>query len=763
MDCERILHVTTPPPASAAPPPHKRSGQSEFEGHTRSKRRRYAAVACNECKKRKLKCIGGGEGVNCERCVAGRVPCIFNPDGSHVTRDKDKDKKIDGSKYQKLTDETYVLRQQLTALSRTVNELTRSVQPNSLFPTEQQNANPVYAPATSRQTGEPQEPYFVGHTNPAFSFRIARTSLSEMGIATDLPQPPSDPESLAASPRVSGSEQESWVTETCVETDDCLLNFSVEEVIRLIEVFQEEVESMYPLISSAELAANARSIMKFARDASRAVAFDGMNPPRAKIGLRDVQMLKIAISTAIVIEARCKNDLSTKMVDSVEERVCRVSGYPILGLKELQLWTMLSIYYFHCDEEMLAWRTIGIAARMALEQGLHRKESLMDNFKEVKARDLAVRTFWCVYVLDRRCSFGTSLSFALVDRDIDPELPQPGEDFQNLRCLVAYGRLSSKVWDALPPFGSPQQFIPEDKVAFLNFVTQNWVGSIPTNLQLRHPRLGLAPWTQPRALHRLRALLYLHGNHMRTLIHRHHVLSSANIMADVASARLVVDIAKDTIQVLVHLNNTTDIYARQQSAFNYFLISALAVILLAVCHAPAVFATTCRESFVAAVDLVKGFSLRSFASRRLWKCIKGLLPGINSLGMQSSSDAQQNVLAVSHLPAATRIEAAVIQGGNQGNQDGWEKDRRPPEMNTIPEFNDMWMEQATNPSPGATTSVPDAYQISNDLIGLFDAFGQATSTQPLSPNLPASFFGLREQGIPVGDIGEISWRFQDLI
>jgi hypothetical protein len=27
--------------------------------------------------------------------------------------------------------------------------------------------------------------------------------------------------------------------------------------------------------------------------------------------------------------------------------------------------------------------------------------------------------------LDRRWSFGTSLSFALVDRDIDPELPEP--------------------------------------------------------------------------------------------------------------------------------------------------------------------------------------------------------------------------------------------------------------------------------------------------------------------------------------------------
>jgi hypothetical protein len=57
--------------------------------------------------------------------------------------------------------------------------------------------------------------------------------------------------------------------------------------------------------------------------------------------------------------------------------------------------------------------------------GLHRRKSLFDNFKGIEDRRLATRVFWCVYVLDRRWSFGTSLSFALVDRDIDPELPEP--------------------------------------------------------------------------------------------------------------------------------------------------------------------------------------------------------------------------------------------------------------------------------------------------------------------------------------------------
>lgn len=57
--------------------------------------------------------------------------------------------------------------------------------------------------------------------------------------------------------------------------------------------------------------------------------------------------------------------------------------------------------------------------------GLHRRETLVKTFEGDDGRSLATRVFWCVYVLDRRWSFGTSLSFALVDRDIDPELPEP--------------------------------------------------------------------------------------------------------------------------------------------------------------------------------------------------------------------------------------------------------------------------------------------------------------------------------------------------
>lgn len=111
--------------------------------------------------------------------------------------------------------------------------------------------------------------------------------------------------------------------------------------------------------------------------------------------------------------------------------------------------SLQSIYYFHCDEDLLAWRAIGIAAREALVLGMHRKESLFAAFPDEKQRSLATRIFWCIYALDRRWSFGTSLSFALQEDDIDPELPEPvshatlshGDIFQHLTLHISDVRI----------------------------------------------------------------------------------------------------------------------------------------------------------------------------------------------------------------------------------------------------------------------------------------------------------------------------------
>ncbi|KAI8268629.1 putative transcriptional regulatory protein [Colletotrichum sp. SAR11_239] len=400
---------------------------------------------------------------------------------------------------------------------------------------------------SSPQVQEPKQPQFVGPTRSAFSLKVAETSLTRMGISAQTPLPSGVCESLAPTRYPTPEQSEPALS---VPGTDVLLTMPLDEVVRLLEVFQEEVETVYPFLDTGELVSKAAEIRSFVEDSPDRPATAGS----PAVDIKDVILAKVAIATSIVVEAHGKNHASNKLVEPLKHLIYQLSIDAQADLKVIQIMTMISIYYFFSDEELLAWRNIGIAARAALEMGLHQNLSLVENFADERERGLAVH----------------------------PDLPEPPDEFPYLRCLIGYGRLCSKAWDALPPFSAPSQIIPKDTVAFLDFTAQNWSNSIPDDLQLRHPlHQGTAGTQPPRALRRLQALLYLRGNHIRTLIHRHHVISSASIEADPQKARLVVDIAIDSISVLVHLSETSDIYMRQQSAFNYFLLSAVAVLFLA--------------------------------------------------------------------------------------------------------------------------------------------------------------------------------------
>ncbi|KAK7439459.1 fungal specific transcription factor [Colletotrichum acutatum] len=703
---------------------------------TRSKRAKYAAAACTECKKRKLKCIRLENAEECQRCMSGGVPCTFGPPpsqegGTGPSTD--------------LRSELSMLREQVATLANTVGKLAsdKSRQGMSASPGSQQQMS-LHDNSSVQGEQEPKQPQFVGPTRSAFSLKVAETSLTRMGISAQDPVTAAVSESLAPTryPTPEQSEPPQWAPGT-----EILLTLPLEEFVRLLEVFEEEVEIVYPFIDTREMISKAADIRAYV-EANTDFVVPGATSS-AGVDIKDVILAKVAIAISMVVEAHGKNQSSSKLVEPVKHLIYQLTLDAEADLKVIQIMAMI------VNEELLAWRNIGIAARASLEMGLHQNLSLTDNFPDPKTRSLAVRVFWCVYVLDRRWSFGTSLSFALFDRDIDPNLPEPSEDFQYLRCLIGYGRLCSKAWDALPPFSAPSQSIPKDTVAFLDFTAQTWLNSIPPDLQLRHPQQGSIPTAQPRSIRRLRALLYLRGNHIRTLIHRHHVISSASIEADVEKARLVVDIAIDSISVLVHLSETSDIYERQQSAFNYFLLSSLAVIFLAVCHGTRIFAEPCRDSFLAAVELVKCFSRQGTASRRLWKSIRGLLPLAHRIGLRGDENAggrradpgEQQSLNI--IPSSSHPMDTVLEEENPTSAVGLGSD-----FATMPSAQPMGM------SAEFGAGAPDAFALSNDLMFLFDAFGQ---TEDIWANGMQECVGGDEQQPPLSGEEEISRHFWGLI
>lgn len=209
--------------------------------------------------------------------------------------------------------------------------------------------------------------------------------------------------------------------------------------------------------------------------------------------------------------------------------------------------------------------------------------------------------------------------------------------------MISYGQICSKVWKAVAGF-TDINATNKDTVNYLDFQIQQWLETIPSSLHLIHPRLGDAAQNQPKVLQMLRTFLYIRANHMRIYVHRHNILSPSNIAQNPSAARLVIDIAKDTIHVLVHLRETSTVYDTQQVPFNYFLVSAFSAIFLGVCHAPERFSHTCRTEFYSALELLYTLSARSSITRRLWKGIKGLRHIAPRLGLSPTKSPEDGAL-----------------------------------------------------------------------------------------------------------------------
>lgn len=391
-----------------------------------------------------------------------------------------------------------------------------------------------------------------------------------------------------------------------------------------------------------------------------------------------------------------------------------------------------------------------------------------------------------------------------------------GDDFAYLRCMVGYGHLCSAMWAELMP--PPSHSTPSDtKEAIstrLDLKVQEWLETIPADLRLRHPRLGLAMLPQPPVLQNLRALLYLRANHARLLIHRFFLLTPDRIRTSPRRAELAVDIAQDSIHVLVHLHESSDIYRRQQAAFNYFLVSALAVLFLAICNDSETFAGPRKSSLHSALELLRQFSSSHCrGSRRLWRSVRNIIPRLRVLEHRRAQEAAHQAGTDCPVRGVVLAEGDDTVGGSTegGGQDaaaglllslggsakmflsgqthvdveqGEPLSPTPVEeeaVHNVPDKHGPALAHAAAAAPyplppgqnwGATPDLttPDFIDMSTELMGLFETFEHGppmfqASQQEVSDSraMPLCDDWLAS-GFASEDIqGQISWQFNDLI
>lgn len=278
-----------------------------------------------------------------------------------------------------------------------------------------------------------------------------------------------------------------------------------------------------------------------------------------------------------------------------------------------------------------------------------------------------------------------------------PLLTSQDDSSPYLKAMISYSRISSRVWGSTNTFEGPGCEIDADNIGYLDYQVLQWHNSIPEGLR-NLPSILKDAKTPSRGQRRLQVILYMRTNQMRLIIYRPVLMSATNIVENRRYAQTAVDVAKDTIKVLSRLNETSDIYRTQQVCFNYFLTSALAVLFLAVAHAPVEFSRQVRDEFYLALDLIKGFSTKSYTSKRLWKAIKGIKeigPKLGVISRQALTD-----------PNDPHSSAAVAMAGLAGHQVD--------EMAAFPQLQD----------PNTAGSSPvNGQQITLELTHLFEKAG----------------------------------------
>ncbi|KAJ5235117.1 uncharacterized protein N7469_004285 [Penicillium citrinum] len=581
------------------------------------KRARYTSIACNECKRRKLKCSGGEI---CTRCDRDNVTCIYDANRSSTHPSEFKDPRV-GPRF-------HAVDQQLESLQRQIKLLS-----NRLVKLESSSPQSIVTPKSSEPSGlhrilnAPKSPHYIGPTSAEFGLHQHQNA----SAAND--QNHDEDVGISATPSPAASDVESNLP--VAASTASALSLSLEDTLNLVQIYEDSVGIMYPCV---DLDSVREYVHEYYRtngiyainSASEALAQDA--PDQDWFTARDIQVLKIILATALLAESHGRSEFAAQLADSVEDRFASRFKVAEVDMKEIVIMTLLSIFHSYRDDEIIAWRMIRIASSATMELGLHRQETWQRTggvFPGEVAWTWARRLFWCIYVLDRKWSFGSGLPFGIQDIDIDTNLPEPGDSTPYLTCMISHARLSTKIWGLIMDWPNRSRVATSDQCAYLDTQVQHWFWSIPSELRFDSTQAPDSIQQTEDSEHKnrrlmLQVLLALQGNQLRILVYRQNLLSSEHIMENPQGASTAVETAKRTIHILEHFSQVSHVYFQRPEPFNYFLISALAALLLAVLHAPHTFRHVCRPEFYTATELVRRSATRAQTSRRLQKIIRSL-------------------------------------------------------------------------------------------------------------------------------------------
>ncbi|KAH0836143.1 hypothetical protein FOPE_04216 [Fonsecaea pedrosoi] len=737
----------------------KRPNDNGLELAPKTKRSRYVSNACNECKRRKVKCTGDEP---CERCLNSMTICSYprtlaRGDVDGLSTSASRQHEDNGStslanmdmQIRTIMEKVDSLHQKMNSLSgagTSLHEATHSETPGLVSLVEQQqnpskettdetSLNSVLPRGgsprrlTSPSGAETLSPEYHGPTSSEFTFTVANESFGDLGISGTTVGNESPKQAMNPSfslPVMPGGHTADKTLLGRLLTRDPLWTIQRSDAFRWMNIYHDSLGAMYPVVESQHLEAKTHTLFD-ALEAIKAGRYrDHFSRALELLYSGAINEAKLLIAMGSIMELGVGNSemavqLVQSVLDSSDDSLMNAEG-----IHGVQLLVLTALFYLHLDEELKASRYVCLASRRCLEMGLHRRETLLKHFPAEAPRKEALRFFWSVFMLDRRSSLGLGVPFVIQDSLVDPKLVAMPFDHLYLRTMIPFTKLSGKAWHMSNVFSSKDPDVVRDEVDYLDYQVLQWQRQIPESLRyspgssgpssdehadpsrVAHPADSTQERFPQRSKFFLSVALCVRANQLRNVIYRPLLQSPSRIQSHGAQAATALLAAQDSLRVLVELETSTDLLVRHTVFFKHFIVSALGNLLLLAVHAAAEYWARIRDTFYAGLALLRRLSTRCGPVMRVWDRLKGL-------------EDLHNKIAARRRDAGTSAAAVVWDGDSGGLRTSEKSNARNDEWRGGPLDTDQTLGSEQHDDGGGGEYMLFDSQIRDEFAGLFDS------------------------------------------
>lgn len=344
--------------------PHGTKRKADHDGSqgaagSKSRRSRYISLACNECKRRKIKCNGQ---TPCQRCGNLNLECVYAPNCCNGFKDSQEYKDM-ASHMASLQDQVNILFENVNTLravlgqpapppvaqqipqqpppSHTGTPIDPSLQNHTFgLPRGPPSASMSTSPSQTKSRGfslqqqqQQSQTSYRGPTSNEFSFGVADNSLQTMGI-TDGKADANGDNVHALQPSTSPGQVERnlQLLQAVHEEKDPIYSVSKEEALRLCRVYEDEMGIMYPVVNITTVMEYTERLYSFIDAARRNGLVQQGFPGADAIDDENTIILKMIIACASTMEGSGSSELGHSIFESpgVRDAVAKAtSGYEI--------------------------------------------------------------------------------------------------------------------------------------------------------------------------------------------------------------------------------------------------------------------------------------------------------------------------------------------------------------------------------------------------------------------------------------------------